>query len=225
MKLLEITEAHFDNMLSIHNSDDGLINCSLSKLFECMNNESNKYEVMIKVAALNQIYSTSIRYILPVVDKITSEVSETNETLTESGYVALVDRISEARWTSLTTRKNHIRKNLSFASKYIHFLSDRKIPIYDSYIWIVMVGYLKQSGRNEYSFSAPDSYRSFYDAFVLFKNSFGLKDRTNYDIDKFLWQYGKHMLNKIQSSEGVDLDRAKSILKSRITRYLTLKVS
>ena len=222
IELIEISEAHFKNMFSIHDKDGGnQINTSLSKLFECMNNESNKYEVSIKVAALNQIYSTAIQYIAPVVDKIICEVPHNHHSCTDNKYADFVDGISTVNWVSPTTGKHHSRCNMSFSSKYIHFLSGRKIPIYDSYIWIVMIGYLKQNGFNEYKFTSPADYNDFYNVFIKFKNHFNLNKYSNYDIDKFLWQYGKIMLNEIVLVEKVSLDKAKVVLKKRITNNST----
>ena len=222
MKLLEINESHFKNMLKIHDSDGGnLVNESLSKLFDCMNDESNRFEVSIKVAALNQLYSTAIQYITPVVNKIVCNIPRDYKNLSENEYAALVDRISTATWVSPTTDKNHSRTNLSFASKYIHFLSNRKIPIYDSYIWIVMIGYLKQEKQQEkhekYSFNPPENYEYFYQVFTKFKERSNLQQKSNYGIDKFLWQYGKNILNEIIKEKSVGLNEAKSVLKKRIT--------
>lgn len=225
MELIEISEAHFKNMLSIHDKDGGnLINATLSKLFECMNDESNKFEVGIKVAALNQIYSTAIQYITPVVDKIVCKVSQKHHSFTNKKYADLVDEIATITWVSSTTGKHHSRCNMSFASKYVHFLSGRKIPIYDSYIWIVIIGYFKQNGFNEYSFSPPTNYNHFYDVFVKFKKHFNLNKRSNYEIDKFLWQYGKNMLNEIIEEKKTSLDKAKTVLKRRITSQPTSRL-
>ena len=222
MKLLEITDANFDEILMLHDKEGGnSINASLSKLFDCLNNESNPDEVSIKVAALNQLYSTAIQYIKPVVKKIVNEVGKNHKLFVENEYFELVDKIAIATWTNPTTKKPYSRCNLSFASKYVHFLSGYKVPIYDSYIWIVMIGYLNQNSKLAYSFKAPANYRDFYNVFTEFKNKFNLTSYSNYEIDKFLWQYGKNIINKIMNEERVNLDKAKSILKKRITLHLS----
>lgn len=224
MKLIEINQSNFENILSIHDGDGGnLINDSLSKLFECMNDESNKFEVGIKVAALNQLYSTAIQYITPIVEKIVCEMPEKYRSLTEKEYSMLVDKIATVDWVSQTTGKTHSRCNLSFSSKYVHFISGRKIPIYDSYIWIVMIGYLKQNGQDTYSFSTPPSYKYFYDVFIKFKELFNLNNYSNYDIDKFLWQYGKNLLNKIMKDQEPNLGKAKLVLKKELLKSLIEK--
>jgi len=220
VKLQSITEKRFQQVLEIHNSDGGnSINDSLLKLFECMNDDFNRYEVNIRVAALNQIYSTAILHISPVVDKIIEIVPKNHNTFNEIHYVKLVDKISSVRWKNTTTGKEYFRCNLSFSSKYIHFLSNLKIPIYDSYIWIIMIGYLKQTNKGKYSFSTPKNYEEFYNIFLEFKTTFNLEDYSNYNIDKYLWQYGKNMINEIIEREKIPLSKAKSILKHEISDY------
>lgn len=205
-------------MLKQHDKDGGNdINESLTKLFNSLNDEKNKYEVSIKVAALNQIYSTAIQYIIPVVSQIREIIGNNHKSFSLEKYVKTVDKIATVTWVSPTTSKKHTRCNMSFSSKYIHFLSDRKLPIYDSYIWIVMIGYINQKNNSKLSFAAPKTYNEFYDVFIEFKSDFNLNKYSNYELDKYLWQYGKNLINDIISKEGVKLDKAKSILKKRIT--------
>ena len=217
MKLIEINQNTIQEILKRHDKDGGnLINNSLTKLFNSLSDETNEYEVSIKVAALNQIYSTAIQYIDPVVKKIVSEIDSSHASYTFDQYVQKVDSISTVSWVNPSTKEKYTRCNLSFSSKYIHFLSNRKTPIYDSYIWIVMIGYLKQKNHAKYNFNPPESYAIFYEIFTLFKDLFGLGSYSNYDVDKFLWQYGKNMINEIINTEDVGLNKAKSVLKSRI---------
>ena len=219
MILVEPNPLNIENMLKQHDEDGGnSINDSLTKLFNSLKDETNKYEVSIKVAALNQIYSTAIQYIAPVVFQICENIDNNHKMLSITQYSEMVDKIATATWVSPTTGKKHTRCNLSFSSKYIHFLSGRKLPIYDSYIWIVMIGYLNQKNEPKLSFSPPKTYQEFYSVFLGFKKDFSLDDCSNYDLDKYLWQYGKNLINEIIKSDRASLDKAKSILKKRITK-------
>lgn len=218
MELIKINKKNIDRMLFQHDADGGNeINESLGKLFSSLSDEENDNEVSIKVAALNQLYSTAIQYIKPVVAKIVSEVKQNHSEMSDDAYLNLVDRIASIEWVSETTGKHHKRKNLSFASKYVHFLSKGYAPIYDSYIWLVMVAYQKEKNI-KINLSSPKSYSEFYRFFTKFKESYCLESYSNYQIDKFLWQHGKNVLTEIMKSEGVTLDKAKSIFKKRITR-------
>ena len=134
MRLSDINDDNINAMLRDHATDGGdLINKSLLKLFNLFNDETNKYEVQIKVAALNQLYSTAIQYITPVVSKIVAVYKKIDKPPSLEGYCDLVDKIAAVKWVSLSTGKQHERNNLSFASKYVHFLSQCKTLIFDSY--------------------------------------------------------------------------------------------
>ena len=191
------------------------LNENLLKLFQTFNDDSNKFHVIIKVAALNKIYSTAITNINPVVEKIVEASNENPTFKSINDYVEFVNKISKIKW--INSKENSFeRNNLSFASKYVHFISSHKTPIYDSYIWIVINGYLAQKNDAKISFANPKSYREFYDTFERFKKEFQLEKYTNYQIDKFLWQYGKSMITKIEKELKTTLDKAKAELRKRI---------
>lgn len=220
MILDEPNNSSIEAILKQHNEDGGnRVNDNLTKLFNSFNDETNEYEVLIKVAALNQIYSTAIQYIAPVVSQIQKNINNNHKTFSIAQYAEMVDKITTVTWVSPTSAKQHTRRNLSFSSKYIHFLSGRQLPIYDSYIWIVMIGYLNQKNKTKLSYSPPKSYQEFYSLFLRFKDDFGLTERTNYDLDKYLWQYGKNLIHGIVRANGVSRNQARSILQKQITKH------
>ena len=71
MKLKKPSKEFIEENLKLfsHKKGDEL-NENLLKLFETFNDDKNKFHVIIKVAALNKIYSTAITNINPVVEKI-----------------------------------------------------------------------------------------------------------------------------------------------------------
>ncbi len=190
------------------------LNDKLSKLFEIFDLNDDYDEVKIKVAALNTIYATSISYIKPVVEKLVASIPKDVNKFSYTDFIALVDEISTVTWTSGSTGTTYTRCNLSFASKYVHFLSNRDIPIYDSYIWIVMKGYLGQYANRKFSNAAPDNYAEFHKVFTEFKSGFSLSRYSNYDIDKYLWQHGKNMINQMMTEYQIPLPEAKRRLQS-----------
>jgi len=216
MKLEKPTEKFMAETLKLFSYGEGdELNENLLKLFQTFNDDSNKFHVIIKVAALNKIYSTAITNINPVVEKIVKASNENPTFKSINDYVEFVDKISKIKW--INSKENSFeRNNLSFASKYVHFISGHSTPIYDSYIWIVINGYLGQKNDTKTSFANPKSYRGFYDTFERFKKEFQLEKYTNYQIDKFLWQYGKSMITDIESELNTTLDKAKAELKKRI---------
>jgi len=216
MTLKRPTEEFITEILKLYSVDEGNeLNQNLLKLFQTFNDDKNKFHVLIKVAALNKIYSTAITNINPVVEQINKISNSVSNPKTTTEYVAFVDEISRINWTN-SKGESFERNNLSFSSKYVHFLSNSEMPIYDSYIWIVIKGYLGQKNSSKLSFKNPSNYKEFYATFVNFKKELDLKNYSNYEIDKFLWQYGKKLIQEIENEMSIDLNQAKSELKKRI---------
>lgn len=216
MKLKKPTEEFIAEILKLYSIEEGdELNDKLLKLFKTFNDDKNKFNVLIKVAALNKIYSTAIVNINPVVEQIIKISSTESNPKTIIEYIAFVDKISKVNWTN-DKGKCFERNNLSFSSKYVHFLSNFQIPIYDSYIWIIINGYLGQRNNEKISFENPKNFKEFYETFEKFKRDLGLEMYSNYSIDKFLWQYGRELIREIENELLIDLEQAKSELKKRI---------
>lgn len=194
--ILEFPEENFikDILKEFDDNGNNDLNIKLLELFEIFNDFSNCNEVKIKVAALNKIYSTGILNIDPVIEKILSEIHFETKNFKEYEFVELVDKIAKISWID-KKGKNQNRKNLSFSSKYIHFLSGFKTPILDSYILELIKEYQKTNGK-KISFSNSKGYLEFYQIFEEFKKDFNLQRYSNYEIDKFLWQYAKNLKTK-----------------------------
>jgi tRNA nucleotidyltransferase/poly(A) polymerase len=221
LELQKPTKEFIDKILEIYSQEEGNdLNKNLLKLFKTFDNDLNKYDVLIKVASLNKIYSTAITNINPVVEQIIKSTEENNTELNElNQFISFVDKISRIEWTN-NKGKTFNRNNLSFASKYVHFLSEYKTPIYDSYIWIIIKGYLGQKNPNEkITFKNPENFKEFYSTFEKFKKELNLEKYSNYKIDKFLWQYGKSLIINIESELNLGLEKSKSELKKRIKAY------
>lgn len=219
MKLENPDKKFIHEILSKYKDDEGDgINKSLRKLFITMDNIEDKNEITINVAALNKIYSTAIVNINPVVNEIYKKCPKNLSNFSEIEFVEIVDKIATVSWENNGVRFK--RKNLSFASKYVHFLSDFKTPIYDSYIWIIIKGYFGQSGKRRFSFTKPHSYQEFYNEFRLFKKEMRLEAMSNYNIDKFLWMYGKILVTEIKNeNDNRTLDQSKSELQKRLKQF------
>jgi hypothetical protein len=215
--LKEITPRFIDELCARHDADGGTaINEKIFKVFECFPDNTCPYDVKIKVAVVNTLYNTAIRYIDPVVKSVNTVFSRLrNGDLIINNSIELVDLIATTSWKSDRSGVSHKRMNLSFASKFMHFHSERTIPIYDSYVWIVMTGYLHRIG--EYvPVGNPVHYSDFHDRFVFFMKTFNLTEYSAYEIDKFLWQYGKQLITDIQSELKADIEKAKRELRRRL---------
>lgn len=216
-QLPEISEALINNTLQEHSEGGGNeIDKKLLSLFEFMGDNKSVCEVTIKVAALNTIYATAINYIKPVVAKIVEIIPNDISKNDENDFVIFIDNIASVSWKNESINKEYSRINLSFASKYVHFLSKRKMPIYDSYMWIIMIGYFNQYKNLHLSFGKPSDYSEFFQLFNKFKAEFNLGKFSNFEIDKFLWHSGKMALSKIIKEDDIKMGAAKSKLMKQL---------
>lgn len=219
MKLQKPTSEFISEILNLYIKEEGNeLNENLLKLFRLFNDDDNKYNVLIKVAALNKIYSTSITNINPVVEQIIVTTKQNPNLKELNDYTSLVDKIAKIKWTN-NQGNSFERNNLSFASKYVHFISEYKTPIYDNYIWIIIKGYLGQKNGNKITFKSPENFNEFYLTFERFKKELNLECYSNYELDKFLWQYGKLLINNIKTELNINLEQSKSELKKRLKNY------
>lgn len=195
MKLEFPTDDFIEKLLSQYDTlDHNTLNFKIQKLFATFNDLSDQHDTHIKVATLNEIYSTSIINIKPVVSSICLNSPRDVSNYSLDDFARLVDLISKSKYSDKQ------RTNLSFASKYIHFLSDRKIPIYDSYIWILIKAYFAQKYEQKLFIGKPKSYYDFFIYFNKFLEEFHLNDYSVYEVDKFLWQYANNILAQIKNN-------------------------
>ena len=215
LKLIPPSTEQINEILKIYFSSEGnKMNNSLSNLFTQLNN-IDKYEILIKAVSINQIYSTAILNIFPVVEKIFAN-TESLENYSTNDYVELVDKITKVEWID-KNNKMQKRNNLSFSSKYVHFLSGRNIPIYDSYVWILITGYLNQNSLKKIRTNQPRNYKEFYSIYNNFVATFNLDAFDVYKIDKYLWQYCDILLTQISKDKNVQQrNKAKAILRKEI---------
>jgi hypothetical protein len=75
-----------------------------------------------------------------------------------------------------------------------------------------MNGYLHAAG-DRVTFGAPRHYADFYKRF----QRFNLAGYSNYQIDKFLWQYGMAKIRGYRK-EGLSMSKAKARLQTELLR-------
>jgi hypothetical protein len=143
--------------------------------------------VLLKVVALNRLYSTQIFAVMDVASHIHQHAQDIDSALT-SGSPEIVDKI--ARVTISASGK--VRNNYSFATKYCHWHSRASYPIWDSRVdrclWT-----LQKRDRFAAFFNANADlweYPKFRDAIAALRDFYGLGSFTFKEIDKFLWSEG-----------------------------------
>lgn len=173
----------WDELENYHLQED-----ALDKLFFslCPNNKELS-DVLLKVAALNDFYSTNIFSVYPVAKHILSLGIDTR---LKVGDVTIVEDIKKVTI-------NGVEKNFySFATKYCSHHNPLDYPIYDSYVDKVLC-YFRNRDRFA-SFKSEDlkDYVMFKEAMIDFRSFYGLEKYNLKEIDKYIWLLGKEYFLK-----------------------------
>lgn len=157
---------------------------ALNKLFfdtYPLNTDIN--EVLIKVSALNDFYSTNIYSVFTVAKHIIN--LHIDEQLV-TGDETLVNKIA------LVKTKNDKTKNFySFATKYCSHHKPADYPIYDSYVDKMLKHFRDTDGFSYFKNDELKDFPVFKNILLQFREFYGLKIYNIKDIDRYLWQLGK----------------------------------
>ena len=97
----------------------------------------------------------------------------------------------------------------------MHFQSNNKALIYDSYTWMMITLY-QINNHNTISIRNLEKYSEFHDQYTIFKREFDLLEYSNYEIEKFLWQYGRHLTEKIYSTKKIWTVKVRQELRRKL---------
>ena len=139
---------------------------------------------MIKVCALNDLYSTRIFATLALAKHICSLKIDAQ---LEVADPEVVDRIA---FVKIGDRP---KKFFSFASKYCSWHDQEHYPIYDRFVHGLLVAYKQHYEFMRFSDDQLHTYRYFKEVVESFRSYFGLEDCSLKQLDKFLWLYGKEL--------------------------------
>lgn len=168
----------WDDLENYHLQED-----ALDKLFFSLCPENRGIsDILLKVAALNDFYSTNIFSVYPVAKHIQSLDIDSR---LRSGDVSVVKDIQKVTI-------NNVEKNFySFATKYCSHHKPLDFPIYDNYVEKVLCHFRDQDGFT--AFKTPDlkDYARFKEILIAFRAFYGLEEYNLKQIDKYIWQLGK----------------------------------
>lgn len=173
----------WDELENYHLQED-----ALDKLFISLcpvNKEMS--DILLKVAALNDFYSTNIFSVYPVAKHI---LSLDIDSRLKAGDVTLVDDIKKVTI-------NGVEKNFySFATKYCSHHNPLDYPIYDSYVDKVLCYFRNRDGFASFKAEDLKDYVMFKGALIDFRAFYGLGKYNLKEIDKYIWQLGKEYFPK-----------------------------
>lgn len=140
-------------------------------------------DVLIKVSALNDFYSTNIFSPLKVAKHIIN--LDIDERLI-AGDVTLVNDIAKVNMD------NGMVKNFySFATKYCSHHNPLNFPIYDSYVDKLLRYFRDSDGFYRFNNNDLKNYIKFKNILLKFREFYNLAPYNLKDIDKYLWQLQK----------------------------------
>jgi len=167
---------------------------ALEKLFtELLPTNTDLSDVLIKVCALNDFYSTNIYDVFTVAKKI-KEMNIDSELFSDAPHPELVNKLNNEVYEN-SSPKRHI---YSFATKYFSHHKPEMYPIYDSYVDKMLRYYRDKSDFGEvcpFNDKKLLDYEKFCSIVMKFKEFYQLEGTVK-DIDKMLWQMGKYHFPK-----------------------------
>jgi hypothetical protein len=151
---------------------------ALTSLIEKFPHNSDPAHVLLKVVAINRLYSTNI---IAVHDVAACIVKYDIDSAVKSGALYLVVKLAPV------TINGKVRRNISFASKYCNWHNQRDYPIYDSLARKSLLAYRGLYDFKRFSISDLDDYLKFSEHVADFRKHFDLDSLTFKELDKFLY--------------------------------------
>jgi hypothetical protein len=180
---VELYLDQWDSLEDYHLQEDAL-NRLFFKLCPKNNNIS---DVLLKVSALNDFYSTNIYKVFPVAKHILSLKIDSR---LRRGDVTLVDDIKAVIISDKTINF------YSFATKYCSHHKPLIYPIYDSYVDDVLRYYRKRDSFAKFGRDDLKNYARFRSVLEQFRSYYHLDCYNLKELDKYLWQLGKKHFNR-----------------------------
>jgi hypothetical protein len=221
--LRKITKTSIESAAAAHRQEWGDTNEKIAEMFSLWEDNTAYGSVRIKAAVINSIYSTRIGNLDPVVRRIMQVFGDVEAAVIPNDQVALVDLIADVKWTDKKGVQQQ-RNYLSFASKFMHFQSGYRLPIFDEYMWQVMRAYLRCLPEPVIIADRPGTYAKAYAAFGEFTKLYDLGEHSTYDIEKYLWRTFRELMRKLekeaskQSSPAVDFRKLAGKELKKLTR-------
>ena len=157
---------------------------ALTWLFKKIPRNVDRELVLLKVVALNRLYSTQVYAVVELAEHI---VAKAIDPLLQQGKEAAVDAVAHFAHQGKT------RRLYSFASKYCSWHRPETYPILDSQVKDVLWKYEKRDGLCRFKRSELDTYGGFSGAHRCFVEAYGLASLDLKTLDKGLWMLGRRI--------------------------------
>ena len=161
---------------------------ALNKLFvELCPKNDNISDILLKVAALNDFYSTNIFSVFSVAQRIIE--LDVDKRLDEED----VNLVNEIQKVIISDKEKHF---YSFASKYCSHQRPESYPIYDSYVDQVLRYFRNRDKFYKFKNGDLKEYSVFKRVLAEFQKFYDLQQFSLKEIDRYLWLFGKEYFPK-----------------------------
>lgn len=175
---LEFYVRQWEQTDSYHSQED-----ALNRLFlKYAPRNTDIADILLKVAVLNDFYSTNIFSVYPVAKHI---LSLNIDSRLQAGDISLINDIKRVEIAG------KVKNFYSFATKYCSHHNPDNYPIYDSYVDDILI-YLRN--RDHFAmFSSSDlkDYKIFKEILIRLQAFYSLCEYSLKQLDQYLWQLGK----------------------------------
>lgn len=161
--------------------DNNVLESGLKQLVDAFPKNLDLGQILVKVSAINALYSTSIFGLFEVA-KVIREVAI--DPLLENGDPRAVSDIARVNYSGKT------RWNYSFASKYCSWHRPEMYPIFDSRVDFCLRSYQARDHFAKFTQNDLWNYETFREIMKQFKEHYGLESLSTKEVDKFLYQLG-----------------------------------
>ena len=164
---------------------------SLRKLFVITHpNNTDINEILVKVATLNDFYSTNIKIPKPLLAIHIYKIADLDIRLKAGDSTVVHEIANNVHEMSGKEEKLEIYY-YSFATKYAHHHNPNAYPIYDRYVSQVLKYFRKQNSFAKFTNTQLKNYPEFKKVIEKFCQYYGLTQFSLLEIDKYLWLLGK----------------------------------
>jgi hypothetical protein len=194
-KLQKPSNEFIKNYIDSFDNDNriSLADRSIKCLIEKFPTNKNIEEILLKVIAINTLYSTSILDTIKMSQWILKCSIDADLNI---GMTDLVNKIAIGHGIKSARTKSNLNKKeinfYSFASKYCSWHNHKSYPIYDSFVEKILVAYQKQDNFSNFKTIELKNFTIFKKVILDYISHYNLNFSLK-EIDKFLWAYGKEM--------------------------------
>lgn len=196
------TRTEVEKWLSAWDEDDKNkhVVSAIQNLFTKIPKNDNFDEIYIKIAALDDLYSTHVRY-LDELAKHISSIKNLDRRL-ETGDLTVVNELANVSVTNENGKEKQYNY-YSFATKFCMFSNSKAYSIYDSYVEKVLRGFNELDDFFDPKELNFRNYEDFDKILNLFRKKYQdvFENISRLDMDRYLWLLGKKTFPKNYSKK------------------------